>query len=209
MRIPTILIILAVATATPTDWKQEDQQWRERRMERLRAPDGWLTLVGLHWVEGAPQRFGSAADNDLVLPDGPARAGSFIASFSGVTVRPEPGAVLLDGKPLEEPRLLRADDQEEPDVLQVGRLRLIAIKRGTRWGIRAKDPESQVLKNFKGIESWPIDAKWRIEAAWEAYPGDRKRMISTAQGTQETVAAPGIARFQLEGKPVTLEPILE
>jgi uncharacterized protein (DUF1684 family) len=216
MRILTILTILSLGAAagaadTPqgTDWKQEEQRWRERRLERLRSPDGWLTLVGLHWIDGPPLTFGTAPDNAIVLPAGPAHAGTFEADFKGITVRPEAGAVLLSGQPLAEPRLLRGDDQDEPDVLQVGRLRLTAIKRGVRWAIRAKDPESAALRDFQGIESWPLDAKWRIEATWEAFPEARQRMFSTAQGTTESVKVPGIARFKLEGKDVRLEPILE
>jgi len=213
MRILSILTILTLGAtagaATPADWRQEDREWREARLTRLRSPDGWLTLVGLHWIEAAPRRFGSAPDNDLVLPDGPAHAGSFAASFRGITVHPEPEAVLLAGKALEGPRLLKGDDQAEPDVLQVGRLRLTAIKRGIRWAIRAKDPESAVLRDFKGIESWPIEAKWRIEADWAPYPEPRQRMIATAQGTHDSVEVPGLAKFTLDGVPISLEPILE
>jgi uncharacterized protein (DUF1684 family) len=210
MRILTILTILALGgAAEPADWRQEDQQWREARNTRLRSSDGWLTLVGLHWIEAAPRTFGTAPDNAIVLPDGPAHAGSFHASVRGITVRPEAGAVLLAGKALDGPRLLKGDEQAEPDVLQVGRLRLTAIKRGVRWAIRAKDPESPVLRDFKGIESWPLEARWRIEADWAPYPEPRQRMIATAQGTHESVQVPGLAKFTLDGAPITLEPILE
>jgi uncharacterized protein (DUF1684 family) len=213
MRILTILTILtlggAAGAAEPADWRQADQQWREARAARLRSPDGWLTLVGLHWIDAAPRRFGSAPDNDIVLPDGPAHAGSFSASFRGITVRPEPSAVLLGGAPLAEPRLLRGDDQADPDVLQLGRLRLTAIKRGIKWAIRAKDPASAVLRDFKGVESWPIEGTWRIEADWAPYPEPRQRMIATAQGTHESVQVPGLAKFTLAGAAITLEPILE
>ncbi|HEX5044363.1 MAG TPA: DUF1684 domain-containing protein [Candidatus Polarisedimenticolaceae bacterium] len=213
MRMVTILTILmlggSAGAAETAAWQKADAQWREARLARLRSPEGWLSLVGLHWIDAAPRRFGSAPDNEIVLPDGPAHAGSFHASVRGITVQPEPGAVLLAGKPLAGPRLLRGDDQAEPDVLQVGRLRLTAIKRGIKWGIRAKDPASAVLRDFKGIESWPIEASWRIEAAWDPYPEPRQRMIATAQGTHESVQVPGLARFTLGGVPVTLEPILE
>ncbi len=213
MRILSILTILALGgpalAAEPADWRQADQQWREARTTRLRSPDGWLTLVGLHWIEAAPRRFGSAPDNDIVLPDGPAHGGTFQASFKGVTVHPQADEVLLAGKPLTEPRLLRGDDQAETDVLQVGRLRMTAIKRGLKWAIRAKDPESPVLRDFKGIESWPIAAEWRIEADWAPYAEPRQRMIATAQGTHESVQVPGVAKLTLGGVPITLEPILE
>jgi len=126
-----------------------------------------------------------------------------------VTLTPDAGAVLLQDKPLQGARLLRGDDQSDPDVLQVGRLRLTAIRRGVRWGIRAKDPESPVLRDFKGIESWPIDPKWRIEAEWVPHQAVKQRMIATAQGMHESVKSPGMAKFTVNGVPVSLEPILE
>ena len=35
-----------------TAWKA----WHERREARLREPDGWLALSGLHWLKPGPNR---------------------------------------------------------------------------------------------------------------------------------------------------------
>ena len=37
----------------------EEQAWREQRRESLLKPDGWTSLIGLHWVDQA--RISSAA----------------------------------------------------------------------------------------------------------------------------------------------------
>lgn len=32
-------------------WMDSVVQWRKQRDASLRVPDGWLTLVGLHWLK--------------------------------------------------------------------------------------------------------------------------------------------------------------
>jgi len=52
MRILSILTILMLGAtagaATPADWRQEDQEWREARLTRLRSPDGWSWVYDCH-----------------------------------------------------------------------------------------------------------------------------------------------------------------
>jgi uncharacterized protein (DUF1684 family) len=52
--------------------QQAIEAWRAARHDRLKQPDGWLTLVGLEWLEDGETRIGSAADNDIQLSGGPA-----------------------------------------------------------------------------------------------------------------------------------------
>ena len=91
MRILSILTILMLGAtagaATPADWRQEDQEWREARLTRLRSPDGWLTLVGLHWIEAAPRRFTSCSPPNWPSNCRPAPQGG---SPSAGDVRPGP-----------------------------------------------------------------------------------------------------------------------
>ena len=37
-------------------------EWRRQRHERLSSEDGWLTLVGLEWLQPGRNRVGSGAD---------------------------------------------------------------------------------------------------------------------------------------------------
>ena len=39
--------------------------WRAQREQELRAPDSWLTLVGLEWLKTGINSFGSAPDNAI------------------------------------------------------------------------------------------------------------------------------------------------
>ena len=46
-------------------WEAEAMAWRERRLARLTEPYGWLSLVGLEFLENGQWTLGSAPGNDL------------------------------------------------------------------------------------------------------------------------------------------------
>jgi uncharacterized protein len=174
------------------EWKA----WHERREERLRAPDGWLALVGLHWLKDGENRVEG-------LP------GVFTASGDGVTLRatPEDGYT-LEGQPVTE-RRLAADSAEEPDRLRIGSRTVQVIDRGGKLALRVWDAESPVRKGFHGIDTFPVDPRWRIEARWEAYPVARDVVTPSVAGPPQRGEAPGLARFTIDGRALALEPTLE
>jgi len=93
------------------------------------------------------------------------------------------------------------------DILKVGRLSLLAIKRSDKFGIRMKDPESEARRNFKGIESFPADESYRVTAKWVAEP--HKIPIRNILDQTEDSDCPGYAVFRLHGREFKLYPILE
>ena len=40
-----------VSAGNDDDYSREIESWRKQRLERLQAPDGWLSLVGLEWLK--------------------------------------------------------------------------------------------------------------------------------------------------------------
>ncbi|HET7359379.1 MAG TPA: DUF1684 domain-containing protein, partial [Rhodanobacteraceae bacterium] len=57
--------ILGVATVHATDtaadtasYKHSIEQWHAGRVERLTAPNGWLSLIGLEWLKEGSNRIG-------------------------------------------------------------------------------------------------------------------------------------------------------
>jgi uncharacterized protein (DUF1684 family) len=201
----------AAAPSVDAAYAAEIAAFRAEREGRLRAPDGWLTLAGLHWLEPGESSFGSAEDNAVVLPPAgvPARAGTFVLQDGKVTLRPVAGAVLLDGEPAAE-RLLRDDTAEGgPDVLQVGRLRLHVIRREERIGLRIKDPEHPRLASFQGLDYFPLDPSYRVEARLEPYEKPRDLTIATVLGTTSKAQAPGLVKFTLHGQEHALVALAE
>ncbi|MCB1612695.1 MAG: DUF1684 domain-containing protein, partial [Xanthomonadales bacterium] len=73
----TLIVVVSPVSAAMTAHQQEIAAWRAARVERLSAPGGWLSLVGLHWLpEGVSQTLGNGPDNDIDLGRGPKRLGT-------------------------------------------------------------------------------------------------------------------------------------
>ena len=110
---------------------QDVEAWRAKRDARLHAEDGWLTLVGLSWLKEGDNRFGSAPDNEVVLPASVgAHAGVLAVAGDTVTLRAEPGAgVQIDGKEATTAALVSDQDGADPTVVHVGSVSFYAIVR--------------------------------------------------------------------------------
>jgi hypothetical protein len=46
---------------------EEVIEWRTERLQRLKAPQGFLNQIGLYWLKPGSYRFGAATTNDLVF----------------------------------------------------------------------------------------------------------------------------------------------
>ena len=190
------------------------EQWRKNRHDRLSSENGWLTLVGLSWLAEGENAFGSDSSNPVPLPEkkAPAKAGVLVLDHGAVKVKVAPGSgVHLNGKPVEaaEAQALKSDADGKPDLLSLGDLSFFVIKRGDRFGIRVKDSKSPVRTGFKGVASFPADSTYQVIAEFVPYATPKDIEIPTVLGTSETMQAPGYVKFKLQGKDLTLEPVIE
>jgi uncharacterized protein (DUF1684 family) len=193
------------------DYAAGIERWRTEREERLRSETGWLTVVGLYWLEPGDNSFGSGPGNRVVLPEGrgPETAGSFHLADGKVTVRARADSgVTLEGEAVTE-RELQTDIEGEPDVLELDDVTFYVIQRGDRYGIRVKDPSSEMLREFSGLESFPVDPGYRVEATFLPYDPPKEVQIATVVGTVQPMLTPGRVEFTLNGETLSLEPIVE
>ncbi len=197
--------------AADESFQKSEQTWRDGRAKRLMSPNGWLTLVGLHWLEPGENVFGSDPDCAVPLPAGkaPKRAGVLVLESGVVRIKADPDSgFVLNGKPVVA-QALANDTMERPDVVKRGDLSFVVIKRGERVGIRVKDSQSPLRTQFKGLDYFPADPKWRVEATFAPYDAPKKVAIPTVLGTTESMEAPGLVTFQVDGKTFSLEPVVE
>ena len=145
-----------MALFAATAYQTEIAQWRRQREEGLKRDGGWLSVAGLFWLHEGANTFGKDPGNEIVLPDGPAKAGVFELHNGKVTVK-------MDGAARE----LWPDSL---DVAKVGRLSLFVIKRSDKYGIRLKDPDSEYRRDFHGIEYYPAKEEYKVTAKWVAAP---------------------------------------
>lgn len=193
------------------DYVKEINEWHQKRIERLKAPDGWLNLVGRTWLKPGVNKFGSAKNNDVIIESDkvPAYMGEFILKDSIVIMKVYNGVeVLLDGKPVKE--IVMIDDQKKDmTVFQYGTIKWNFIIRGDKYGIRFRDLESPLVKNFKGIERFPVNSGWKFVAKFEAYNPPKKIFVPNVLGQIEEEFSPGVVVFEKDGKTFRIDAIDE
>lgn len=169
------------------DHSAQVEAWRSKRIAALKADDGWLTVAGLHWLKPGWNRFDA-------LP-------------AGMEWRLEGTKVSLrQGKQVRE---LKPDNPGPADLLTSGSLTMFVIERGGKYGIRVRDTQSPYRSKFRGIEHYPVDAKWSVAARWHAYAQPKRRLLPTViEGVTEVHEAPGEAEFTIAGQTLRLEPVL-
>ena len=193
-------------------YRADVDEWRKRYETSLKQDDSWLTLSGLYWLKQGDNGFGAALGNDIVLPEGsaPPFAGTFTLNQDRVLLAVRKGvSALLNGNPAVTAMPLTSDELGNPDHIALGRIRMIIVKRGDRYGVRMWDTESETRKQFKGARWFPIKESHRVTAQFTSYPQPKMIPILNILGDTEQSPSPGYATFELDGKQCHLEPLLE
>lgn len=162
------LIGLPGCTGDDAALAEETEQWHADRLERLTAGDGWLSLVGLEWLDEGPNRVGGDPDGEVVYAGFPADhiATVFVRDGSvRIEPAPLPAGLSLEGVP--EGGTLIKDTDGPPTVVSIGGIRFHVIERDGRLALRIKDANAPTRTGFAGIERYPVDPSWRITARFE------------------------------------------
>jgi len=203
------LMSAKVEESKPVSYQSQIEQWRAQRLARLKAPTGWLSLIGLHWLKDGKNTVGSGKSNDIVLATGPENLGVVTLANGKASIALNPKVpTAIDGKPMKNAELLD-DTHEKPTTVSFGTASFYLIDRNGKKGLRVKDSEAETRKKFVGIDNYPIDPKWRIEATWEPYNPPHTLEIPNVLGQIDKMPVPGKAVFERDGKKYELLPVLE
>ena len=201
-------------TAKPASaYEAEIGKWRTERVDRLKAPGGWLSLIGLHWLKDGKNTVGAAKNNDIVLAAGPASMGTVTLDKGKLTFETDPrggmtNPVTVDGKHVTK-TALKDDASGEPTVVQAGSVSFFAIDRNGKKGLRVKDTNAKTRTGFTGIDYYAIDPKWRVEAKFTPFNPPHTLEIPNVIGQVDKMPVPGKVEFERDGKTYTLLPVLE
>lgn len=209
---PFVALALAatlVATACRPEEKKIDttavtaeiEQWKANRAKRLQAEDGWLTLIGLHWL--------TDGENVVTLTRPGAQPVKLLRNGNSTVLHAE-APMTIDAKPVTgDVPLLNDADEQGPTIVQMGSVRFNVIKRGERYALRVKDSESETRTKFRGLDYFPIDPKLHLEARFEPYHPPKQIPITDITGMTSNSVAPGALVFTIDGQEYRLDPILE
>ena len=175
---------------------------------RRRLVDGGRFVL----VEGGDNTAGTAAGDEIALPAGgsaPAKLGVFSLSKGVVRFRAADGVeVKIDGKAAKE-GVLKTDAADKPNTVEAGDLTMLAIERGGRCAIRLRDKNSETRRNFTGLRWYPVQERYRVTAAFHAYPEMKTILVPNVLGDKIPSPSPGYAEFELNGEHLRLQPVLE
>lgn len=194
--------------------KEDYATWRAEHAKELLKPDGWLSLVGLEWLQPGDNSVGSATDNKIRLASGPAHLAVLHLEGENVTLNPPaegfPQDFLVSGAPAKL-QSLRAEGNKDKFAprMTIGTLNLYVIRRESRFALRIKDAESPSITGFHGLKWYPPDMSFRVLAKWTPYTSFKTITLATLIGTSYDQPVPGVAEFALAGKMFRLEPVLE
>jgi uncharacterized protein len=190
------------------DYRKQIETWRQQRVERLTAPTGWLSLVGLDWLKEGVNSLGSAKDNSTVLANAPAHLGRITLKNGKAKIALTSADATVNGAKKTEAELLD-DSHEKPTTIAFGSVSFYLVQRGDRFGLRIKDSDAETRRHFHGIDYFDIEPSWRIEAKWEAYDPPHEVEEPNILGQMDKVIVPGAAVFEHGGKTYRVEPVIE
>lgn len=198
--------------------EREVTAWRNARVARLTARDGWLSLVGKYGLTQGSQLVGSAPDASVLLATNkaPAQFGELHLSAGVVRFTPAAGAAArvqragtAEAEAVREPIVLRTDARGAADRLLCGELAIEIMQRGDTFAARVRDPSSAARLAFPGIEYYPIRPEWRVRARLSRYTPERNLSLLYETGAEEPYVVPGAAIFEIAGVEYRLDPVVD
>ncbi|MDQ3511470.1 MAG: DUF1684 domain-containing protein [Pseudomonadota bacterium] len=190
-------------------FSEQQQVWRAQRHADLVRPDGWTSLIGLHWIDPGSHYVGSDSDNGIRLSMGPPQLGMLQLDDDGIRLVPHADASLdLDGAPVvQTAQLVSGEDGAVPSRLGFDQGQGVAtvIKRGDRHALRVKHANAPTRSGFSGLQYWPADMQWAVIGRFVEHSPARTMPVANIIGIIEPTLNPGVVEFEHAGVTHTLE----
>jgi len=206
-----LMFLLTGSVAAQKNYKSEIDAWRTKHEAELKKDNGWLTVIGLFWLKEGINSVGAGDGFDVEL------SGNFKGGRMGeidfhdgkaiLTIAPGVNA-LSGGKPFTSGELV-SDEFGKQNVIVIGSQSFYLIKREERYGIRLKDSDSPARATFTHLDWYKVDPKYRVTAKFEKYATPKEVLIPNILGGTFKMQAPGLLKFKLDGRQVSLEPVVE
>lgn len=192
-------------------YDKEIKDWCAKRVQALKAADGWLNLVGLFWLHEGINPFGSNPGQQIIFPykDMPGDAGYFVRKGNAITLTVKnTDAILLDGKPVKEALVFDSTMAKAP-VMSYGSLRWTIIQRGEKIGIRLRNLQAPQVSSFKGTLRYPTNMAWKVKAVLVPPSEPTYIAITNVLGQTSQLKSAGKLEFTIAQKKYSLDALVE
>ncbi len=193
------------------DHFEQVEDWKRARVRALKAEDGWLNLEGLYWLNEGINTFGTGSKNNLIFPVSTIAeaGGQLIRKGDSVWLKPAKGLAFQVNKKAVQIKTLIFSDPTNTVEVNHQQLRFTIIKRAEKIGVRLRNLQSSLLKNFVGIDYFSTDSNWRFNAQFIKPVFNQKIKIKNALGQENETELAGKIRFDYKGQFYTLDAITE
>lgn len=178
----------------------EIEQARQAREDRLLStPLNWFSLVGLYPLVDGSNLVCRRDGGGIILPTLSEDAWiEFETRADGVYLTAASANITVNGQPPTADRL-RQDIDGDPDLVESGSIAIRVINRSGRPYLRVWDQQSPALKDFHGLNYFPVDPTFQIQADYFRYDPPRSIKIGDAIGGEHEIHFPGEAQFTWNG----------
>lgn len=204
----SLILLGSFSSYGQATYEADIKNWHTQRETSLKSENGWLNLAGLFWLQAGNNTFGSDKSNAVKFPKGDAFIGSFMLKNGQVNIEILPNSKVYSGDSIIKKAVIFSEGAK-PVILQHQSLRWFVIKRGNLYGIRLRDLEHPAVTTFQGVEMFPIDSQWRVEARLELADSNHKIPITDVLGMTSLQNSPGALVFDLQGKTYRLDVVWE
>jgi uncharacterized protein (DUF1684 family) len=177
-----------------SQYQKEYEEWRNEQRETAAYA---LRLIGIWPLDEGETPFGADASLPIVLPPGaaPTRAGVFSRAGEKITVTPSSAPLRLEDGSAVTKRM----EIDDGTVLAFESIRLQVVASPPSVFVSAWDEEHPALENL-GVEAYPVDARWRVAARFDAFDAPKPVRIADTRGGFADMTAPGQLVFRLNGE---------
>lgn len=186
-----------------TAFATEQAQFEKDYAAELSKPDGWLSVIGLHWVAPGKQTVGGGAGNSITLAIAPDKLGTVEQRGDTLYFTPAKGAVIaVAGKPLAGEIALEPEGHGGGTqlVYDGGKGKITAIKRADKLALRVRHADAPTRLHFAGVDFFPANQAWVVKAQFHANPPGTTLPIVNLIGNVNDTPNPGYVEFDKDGK---------
>jgi len=217
------------------DYSASMTKFRQEKEADLRKPDGWLSVVGLEWLNAGINVFylnenGSLERSSKPIDDGPSKRSTYLFDLMlmkdselfhhvrvAVTRLSNYNFFKWNGRNVGD--FCRGEDctlgfiaqnaTSKPDILTYKTYTMFIIQRGDKFGLRVKNSEAPARKNFIGMVWYDVDKKFRVDARYIPFSEPKTIQVPTMINIPAPMQSPGHVEFTLDGKPYSLDVVIE
>ena len=213
-----LLHVNALWAQNPTPsagYEKEIKTWTAVRDAVLRSEASPLGLLGTFYLKEGVNNFGSATDNQIVIPDAVVNghAGQYLLTADSVVlVLKESQGVAVEGRSAvlrtdipKQDSLKYRSDTERSIVLSQGAVRWFLLNNNGKIAVRALNAQANSYKKFHGVERYPIDPSWRIPAIFIPDANNSELEIMNVLGQKNSRALAGKVQFTRDGQTYSLD----